>query len=84
MTSLPHNLGSLSRQSKILNFSYLTSLIQFGDRYIHVKNNEILHLESLKNDFVRCMEVAVLYRSPLQKMFCNIFGKLSGDRNNVY
>ena len=83
MTSLPHNLGSLSRQSKKLNFSYLTSLIQFGDRYIHVKNNEILHLESLKGDFVRCMEVTVLYRSPLKKMYCNIFAKLSGDRNNV-
>ena len=59
-------------------------MIQFGDRYIHVKNIEILRLESLKGDFVRCIEVTVLYRSSLQKMDCNIFGTLSGDRNNVY
>ena len=59
-------------------------VIQFGDRYIYVKNNEIFHLESLKGDFVRCIDLTVLYRSSSPKMYGNIFGKLSSDHNNVY
>ena len=44
----------------VLNF------FQFGDRYIQVKNNEIVDSGNLKSDRVRYIQVTVLYRSKLQ------------------
>ena len=39
---------------------------EFGDRYIHVKKNDIVDSGNLKGDRVRYIQVRVLCRSKLQ------------------
>ena len=41
-------------------------IAQFGDRYMKVKNIEIVDSGSLKSDRVRYAHVTALYRSKLQ------------------
>ena len=44
----------------------VTDFAQFGDRYIQVKNNEIVDSGNLKGGRVRCVQVTAIYRSTLQ------------------
>ena len=54
----------------------MEDVIDFGDRYMQVKNNEIVDSGSLKGDLVRYIQVTAIYRSTT-----TILGKLCGDRN---
>ena len=42
-------------------------LIDFGDHYIQVKDNEIVDSESLKSDHVRSIQVPAVYWSTLRE-----------------
>ena len=56
------------RSAKFDSVKDVIYFAQFGDRYIRVKNNEIVDSGNLKGDRVRYIQVTAIYRSTLQKI----------------